>query len=129
MEDSSQGFSYITNRKDKPGELGHWRLFSRGMSEVSWEQVETEMTLQDLKGALKWQLSRRAKFKELDIHAGQTLANSIHQDHVDSTQLGPCNIDCKNRDDVLQRRPRRQKTIERKPGMFPETVGSRSESL
>lgn len=45
--------SYITKRKGKPRELGHWSLFSREMSEVSWEQVETEMTSQDLTGTIE----------------------------------------------------------------------------
>lgn len=45
--------SYIRKRKDEQGEQGHWRLLFREMSEVGWEQVETETTLQDPKGAIE----------------------------------------------------------------------------
>lgn len=65
--------SYITKRNDrKPRELEQGRASSRETSEVSWEQVEIDLTLQDLKraGALRQQLNVRAECQGIEILGG-----------------------------------------------------------
>lgn len=92
-------------------------MFSRETSEVTWEQVEIDMTTQDVRGGTEHAVESGSRVQGTR-NIGWILENCSCQGRHRVTN-GPLHTGCNNRDDKLQQEPRRrQKTTERKPGML-----------